>query len=206
MNELSIQEASVNSLHQSELFAAATPALDGFVYRENILTLAEENVLISAFETVTFEPFQFRGFIGKRRVASFGWKYDFNRTRLCEAPAIPDFLLELQGKIAAMRGCDNGAFDQVSISEYEPGAGIGWHKDRPVFDAVVGISLGTACRFRLRRKQGASWERRSFEAAPRSAYLIDGPARWEWEHSIPPVDALRYSITFRRLLAQRTPG
>jgi alkylated DNA repair dioxygenase AlkB len=206
MNELSIPEAFVNSLQQSELFAAASPALDGFAYRENILTLAEEDALISAFETVTFEPFQFRGFIGKRRVASFGWKYDFNRTRLCEAPAIPDFLLELQDKVAAMRGCDDGAFDQLSISEYEPGAGIGWHKDRPVFDAVVGISLGAACRLRLRRKRGGGWERQSFEIAPRSAYLIDGSARWEWEHSIPPVDALRYSITFRRLLAQHTPG
>ena len=83
------------------------------------------------------------------------------------------------------------------MTEYPPGAAIGWHKDRSVFGDVVGISLLSACTFRFRRKAGAKWERSSLTAQPRSSYLLRGPSRSQWEHSIPPVANIRYSISFR---------
>jgi alkylated DNA repair dioxygenase AlkB len=87
----------------------------------------------------------------------------------------------------------------VLVTEYVPGAAIGWHRDKAVFGDVVGVSLVSACVFRIRRTSGTAWERNSFRLEPRSAYLLRGPARTEWEHSIPAVDSLRYSVTFRTL-------
>jgi alkylated DNA repair dioxygenase AlkB len=103
----------------------------------------------------------------------------------------------LRAKVAAFTGHAPEAFEQALISLYEPGAAIGWHRDRPEFKDVAGVSLLTPCRFRLRRAVGERWERKAFEAAPRSAYLLSGPSRTEWEHSIPPLEARRYSVTFR---------
>lgn len=186
---------------QSDLFAEPAGLADGFAYRDDVITPAEEAALLREFRALDFAPFEFRGFLGKRRVVSFGWKYEFDRQRLCRAAPIPDFLLALQTRIALLRPCSSGDFDQALIAEYEAGAAIGWHRDRPVYSDVVGISLLAPCRFRLRRKAGDRWQRQSFEASPRSAYLLSGSARWEWEHSIAPVPALRYSITFRRVQA-----
>lgn len=93
---------------------------------------------------------------------------------------------------------------QVLVSEYEAGAGIGWHRDKAVFGDVIGISLLSRCNFRLRRQVGEKWERVTVVAEPRSAYLLRGPARTEWEHSIPGVDELRYSLTYRNLREQVT--
>src|SRR5205814_9520969 len=91
------------------------------------------------------------------------------------------------------------SLEQALVTEYAPGAAIGWHKDRPVFGEVMGLSLASACTFRLRKAVGKKWARVSVQANPRSAYFFEGPARWEWEHSIPPVETLRYSVTFRNL-------
>jgi alkylated DNA repair dioxygenase AlkB len=118
---------------------------------------------------------------------------------LSKAEDIPAFLLPVRASAAAFAGIAATEFAQVLLTEYPPGATIGWHKDRGVFGRVVGVSLLAPCTFRFRRKAGAKWQRASFIAEPRSAYLLDGPARTEWEHSIPAVDALRYSITFRTL-------
>jgi alkylated DNA repair dioxygenase AlkB len=107
----------------------------------------------------------------------------------------------LRDRAAAFAGIDPMALEHALLTEYSAGAGIGWHRDRPVFDDVIGISLGAPCRFRLRRKQGASWQRAAIELLPRSAYLLRGPVRREWEHSIPPLDELRYSVTFRSVKA-----
>jgi alkylated DNA repair dioxygenase AlkB len=132
-------------------------------------------------------------------VVSFGWRYDFNTSRLQPADPMPDPLLALRDKVAAFAERPAGEFAHALVTEYAPGAPIGWHRDRPEFGIVVGVSLLSPCVFRLRRRAGRGWERAAFTALPRSAYLLSGPARSEWEHSVPPVGALRYSVTFRTL-------
>ena len=128
---------------------------------------------------------------------SFGWRYDFKGGGLQRTEDLPPFLLPVREQAAAFAGMPPARLQQVLLTEYKPGVQIGWHKDRSVFGEVVGISLLSPCTFRLRRKLGTKWERRSIVAEPRSTYLLSGPARTEWEHSIPGVAALRYSITFR---------
>ncbi|MFL5324396.1 MAG: alpha-ketoglutarate-dependent dioxygenase AlkB [Microvirga sp.] len=181
-----------------------TPTLpDGMLYTPELITAAAEEALVDRFAELPFRAFEFQGFLGKRRVVSFGWRYDFNLMKVEATEDMPDFLLPLRERAAAFAGLAPAALQQVLLTEYGPGAGIGWHKDRSVFGEVVGISLLAPCVFRLRRKTAAkprpAWERLSFTLAPRSAYLLAGPARTEWEHSIPEVESLRYSVTFRNL-------
>jgi alkylated DNA repair dioxygenase AlkB len=147
-----------------------------------------------------FRDFEFHGYTGKRRVVSFGWHYDFSGRRLQKAEDMPDYLLALRAIAAPLAGLEPEAMPRVLVTEYGPGAGISWHRDKAVFGQVVGVSLLSPCLLRLRRaREGSKWERVRVEAAPRSAYVLSGPARYEWEHSIPPVDATRYSITFRNV-------
>jgi alkylated DNA repair dioxygenase AlkB len=183
---------------QLSLLDEATPSLpEGFVYRPELVMSAEEAELVAEFHTLDFKPFEFHGYFGNRRTVSFGWHYDFASSRVRSASDIPDFLLPLRDKAAAFAGIDAASLEHALVTEYAPGAGIGWHRDRPAFDEVIGISLGAPCRFRLRKKRGSGWERAAIQLAPRSAYLLRGPVRREWEHSIPPLDKLRYSVTFR---------
>ena len=127
------------------------------------------------------------------------WKYDFSAGRLRESEPIPQFIAPIREKAAAFAAIDPQAIAHVLVTEYSPGTAIGWHKDRPHFEDVIGVSLASECVFRLRQKTGASWQRRSIILAPRSAYVMRGSVRNEWEHSIPAVANLRYSITFRNL-------
>jgi alkylated DNA repair dioxygenase AlkB len=185
---------------QQGLFGEDAPDLPvGLRLRADILTASEEVELIARLAGLPFAPFQFRGFEGRRRVVSFGWRYDFAQGRLKAAECLPAFLAPVRDRAAALLEVGPERLEQVLVTEYAPGAAIGWHKDRPEFGAVAGVSLGAPCTFRLRRRSGAGWERRSFMAEPRGAYSLDGPARTEWEHSIPAVEALRYSLTFRTL-------
>ena len=167
------------------------------MYQSDMISSDEEVELVRQIETLPFKEFEFQGFLGKRRVVSFGWRYDFNHRELEKADDIPPFLLPLRQRAATFAGLASTGLQHVLVIEYSPGAAIGWHKDKAVFAEVVGISLVSSCRFRFRRKLGDKWERAAFIAEPRSAYLLAGPARTEWEHSIPAVDQLRYSITFR---------
>ncbi len=105
----------------------------------------------------------------------------------------------MRSRAASGAGLTTDALQHVLVTEYAPGAGIGWHRDKNVFGVVVGVSLVSSCVFRLRRKKENSWERVNVVVAPRSAYVLSGAARAEWEHSIPAVDQLRYSLTFRDL-------
>jgi alkylated DNA repair dioxygenase AlkB len=172
---------------------------EGFRYCPDVIDEEEERALVAEIERLPFQAFQFHGFEGKRRVVSFGWRYDFNEAKLREAEAIPDFLEPMRTKAARLAGVEAKALGQLLVTEYQPGAAIGWHRDRPVFADVIGVSLLASCTFRFRKKSGARWARASLRLAPRSAYLLGGPARSAWEHSIPAVETLRYSLTFRTL-------
>ena len=173
---------------------------EGFRYRPELIGPADEGALLARVRRLPFRDFEFHGYTGKRRVVSFGWHYDFTGRQLRKADDIPDFLLALRPAAAAFAGMEPEQLRHVLVTEYGPGAGIGWHRDKSVFGETVGVSLLSPCVLRLRRKVGErKWERASVEAEPRSAYLLSGAARTVWEHSIPQVDALRYSITFRNL-------
>ena len=183
----------------ADLFEAEAFKPEGFRYQPEFLSPLEERELGAWFADLAFRPFEFQGYVGNRRVLSFGWQYDFNTRELREAEEIPAFLGGVRERAAAFAGMAPADLRQVLLTEYAPGAGIGWHRDKAVFGEVVGISLLYRCVLRFRRKQGAGWERASVAAEPRSAYLLQGPSRTEWEHSIPALDSLRYSITFRNL-------
>jgi alkylated DNA repair dioxygenase AlkB len=181
--------------------------LVGFRYQKDLITRAEEESFVARVRELPFREFEFHGYFGKRRVVSFGWRYEFSGGgKLTKADDIPAFLLPLRSLAASFAGFEPEALQHVLVSEYAPGAGIGWHRDKAVFGQVVGVSLLTSCVLRFRRKvvvHGASvkptWERVNVQAEPRSAYHLTGPARLEWQHSILRVDALRYSITFRSM-------
>jgi alkylated DNA repair dioxygenase AlkB len=178
--------------------AAALP--EGFRYKPELISSGDENALMARVRELPFREFEFHGYTGKRRTVSFGWHYDFSGRQLRKADDIPDFLRGLRPVAAAFAGMEPEELRHVLVTEYGPGAGIGWHRDKAVFGETVGVSLHSPCVLRLRRKVGErKWERVNVTVEPRSAYLLSGPARSVWEHSIPPVDALRYSITFRNL-------
>jgi alkylated DNA repair dioxygenase AlkB len=186
------------SLAQPDLFGAAAPGLpEGFVYRPDFVSAEEETEIVGRLAPLPFAAFQFHGFEGNRRVVSFGWRYDFNEGGLKRAEPFPGWLTELAARAAGFAGLAPDAFVHALLTEYAPGAGIGWHRDRPQFEDVAGLSFLSPCRFRFRLREGQAWRRTALIAEPRSAYLLRGPARRLWEHSIPPLPTLRYSITFR---------
>jgi len=172
-------------------------APEGFAYRPDLISPGEEADLVARLAGLPFKPFEFRGYLGRRRTVSFGWRYDFNQRTLQEAVDVPAFLVPLRERAAAFAGLRPAALEHVVVTEYAAGAGIGWHRDRTEFEDVLGVSLLAPCGLRFRRKAARGWDRATVAVAPRSAYLLRGPARREWEHSIAPLDALRYSITFR---------
>jgi alkylated DNA repair dioxygenase AlkB len=184
---------------QLELFQDPPAFPQGFRFQREFIPLEAERSLLEQFRALPFRDFEFHGFTGKRRTVSFGWAYDFGREELRKADEMPPFLLPLREAAAGFAGLAAEALQQVLVTEYGPGASIGWHRDKAVFAAVVGVSLLSSCHFRLRRKRGEEWERVTITAEPRSAYLLAGAARTEWEHSIPAVDTLRYSVTFRSM-------
>jgi alkylated DNA repair dioxygenase AlkB len=184
---------------QGELFSrpAETAPPEGLRYWPGVVSPDQEVELARRMAELPFKPFEFHGYLGNRRTVSFGLRYDYGRQAVEDAAALPDFLQGLRERVAELAGLAPAAFSQVLINEYPPGAGIGWHRDRPQFGLVAGVSLLTPCVLRFRRKAGERWERASVQLAPRSAYLLSGPARREWQHSITPLETLRYSITFR---------
>jgi alkylated DNA repair dioxygenase AlkB len=184
---------------QLGFFEEAPRLPEGFRYQPDLIEPDEERRLIDQIQTLPFREFEFHGYKGKRRVVSFGWRYDFAKSAVFRADDIPDFLIALRETAAEFGDLAPTELQQVLVSEYQEAAGIGWHRDKAVFGDVIGVSLLSACDFRMRRKQGKTWDRVTIAAQPRSAYLLRGPSRTEWEHSIPGVDALRYSITFRNL-------
>lgn len=188
------------TIHQPDLFGRApTVGLGGLDHAEDFLTSAEEAALVARLERVAVSPFRFQGWLGKRQTASFGWHYDFDTARFGEAEPIPDFLLPFRDRAAAFAGIPPADLVQLLVVRYDPGAGIGWHRDRPVFEHVVGISLEAPATLRLRRRLATGFDRASLDLSPRSVYHLSGEARYEWEHSIAPMAVRRWSITFRSL-------
>jgi alkylated DNA repair dioxygenase AlkB len=175
------------------------PLVPGFQYRADLLTSAAETALLALLPTLPFTAFEFHGFEGKRRVVSFGWKYDFSAQRLLPVQPIPTEFASVRDAAGRALQVPPAQLEQLLVTEYEPGAAIGWHKDKASFGEIVGVSLGAPSTMRLRRKHGSGWLRHSIVLEPRSSYRLSGEVRTEWEHSIPPVDALRYSLTFRTL-------
>ena len=185
---------------QFDLFGApATGLPDGLRYAPEVIPGDEAAGLVEAFADLPFQAFDFHGFKGNRRIVSYGVRYDFSASRLEAAEPIPDFLLPARAAAAAFAGLEPEMIHHAMVTEYAPGAGIGWHRDRPEFDKVIGLSFVSEAVMRFRRRREAGWQRASLLLAPGSAYLLDGPARQDWQHSIAPGDQLRYSMTFRTL-------
>jgi len=187
---------------QLDLFGASALEPPGFSYWPAFISPQEEAALIGRFADLPLAPFQFGAFEGKRRVASFGFRYDYSDHRLHEAGAMPPWIAPLASRVEAHAGLQSGEIAHVLFTEYAVGAGIGWHRDRANFDLVFGLSLGCACPFRFRKRDGKTYRRMTIEAEPRSLYRMSGAARHTWEHSIAPVAAVRYSITFRTLASR----
>ena len=193
-------------MNQADLFAE--PLVDGLDYRADFITPDEEAALIEHLEVMDLAPFRFQGWTGNRKTRSFGWRYDFDDASFQPAEPSPDWLEPLRDKAAALAGVVPGDIAHALIARYDPGAGIGWHKDRSVFDRVVGVSLRSPATLRFRRRTPSGFRRFSLPVEPRSAYLLWGEARYDWEHRIVPGEALRFSITFRTLseLGHRKAG
>jgi DNA oxidative demethylase len=179
---------------QRGLFASTPPGLE---FREQFVTPAEQAGLLAKVESLPFRPFEFHGWTGNRETVSFGWRYDFGQARIEAAPPIPEFLWPLRARAAEFAGIPEASFEQALVIRYDVGAGIGWHRDRPVFDQVFGLSLLSPCTIRFRRRRPGGFERFALDAPCGSAYLLRGEIRHEWEHSITPLAQPRYSITLR---------
>lgn len=203
---------------QSDLFErphdnkAAEQLMRGFAYTPELISEDEEKQLLLHIADLPFEHFKFHGHEGKRRTVSFGWQYEFSGAgKLHEAGEIPQFILPLRARAASFAGLPPASLEHVLVIEYSPGAGIGWHRDRPVFGDVIAVSLLAPCVLRFRREvesdreavapksKRTQWQRANVTAEPRSAYFLSGEARTEWQHSILHVNQLRYSVTFRTM-------
>jgi alkylated DNA repair dioxygenase AlkB len=180
-----------------DLFGEPDPVPAGFRYQSDFISEAEESELVAGFEALPFRPFEYFGHLGNRRVVSFGQRYDYGDGKLHTADSLPDWLDPLKHRAAAFADLESGALNQALVTEYTAGAGIGWHRDRPIYEDVIGISFLSACTMRLRHEETKGWSRQNIELAPRSVYLFRGEVRNDWEHSIAPMPALRYSVTFR---------
>ncbi|ANW06044.1 alpha-ketoglutarate-dependent dioxygenase AlkB [Bradyrhizobium icense] len=188
---------------QLAFFSRVTGSPAGLQYVAEFIQPALERELIDHVSALPLQPFQFGAYEGKRRVASFGFRYDYTLRRLQPAEPIPGWLGPLIGQIEAY-GEPSTKIAQVLCTEYDTGVGIGWHRDKPHFGRIFGLSLGSSCKFRFRRAAGEKWQRYTLEAEPRSLYMMSGEAREVWEHSIPAVEAKRYSITFRTMADRKT--
>jgi alkylated DNA repair dioxygenase AlkB len=190
---------------QLSLFESPPAAPDGLRYAANFVSSVTEQKLISGVQSLPLRPFQFGQFEGKRRVASFGFRYDYTLEKLQRAEPIPAWLEEIVSEIETFGG-PSTRVRQVLCTEYDVGVGIGWHRDKPHFDRIFGLSLGSACKFRFRRSAVKSWDRFTLDAEPRSLYMMSGASRHIWEHSIHAVESPRCSLTFRTMSNAPYPG
>lgn len=187
-------------MNQFELFPAQLPA--GLAYCDNFLSPVEERALLSILQTLPLEEAQYKQFTARRRTLSYGSTYDFSTNRSRPAPEIPSFLHALRSRVAQWCELPPESFAHALIAEYRPGTPLGWHRDVPEFEVIAGVSVLGASRMRLRPYPWRPERRKDIvglSLPARSAYILRGDARWKWQHSIPPVKELRYSITLRTM-------
>ena len=182
--------------------SAQSAAPEGLVYRPDLLSEPEEETLIEILTALDFEEIKMHGVVARRTARRYGFGYDYNRRAAIPGGAepLPSWLLSIRERCgAALTGTTGEEFVQALVQCYPAGAAIGWHRDSPSFNTIVGVSLLAEARLRLRRGAAKSRDYHEMRLEPRSGYLLSGPARWEWEHHIPPTKCLRYSITLRSL-------
>jgi alkylated DNA repair dioxygenase AlkB len=173
---------------------------EGLVYREDFVTPEEEALLLDELERLDFHPVTMRGQTARRTVRHFGLDYDYEGGELAPTDPVPGWMEWLRDRCAALMEREPADLVQILVSRYPSGAGIGWHRDAPMFGSrIAGVSLLAPCRMRFQRTVRGERSVAAIELAPRSAYLLSGKARWSWQHSIPATRALRYSVTFRTL-------
>lgn len=196
------------SMQQHALFPTDTTSAEstswpaGLNYQPDFITMEEEQGLLEVIGSLPFRHSQYRQYTARRRTVNYGAGYDFQHQLRTPAPEIPGFLAHLRLRAARWLGIAPEAFVQALISEYRPGTPLGWHRDVPDYETIFAVSLVSACRIRFRRYPWNPLERDdifAIEPQPRSAYALSGDARWKWQHSVPAVKALRYSITLRTL-------
>ena len=188
-------------MKQADLLDADRGLPAGFDYEPEFLSVQQEKELLEAIGSQPLQEAEYREWKAKRRIVSYGGRYDFTHRELGEAPPIPEFLYPLREQIARWAGVVPAHIHHAVIAEYRPGTQLGWHRDVPNFERVMGVSLGGRARMRLRPyppRRGAR-AAMTLELEARSAYSFSGPARWDWQHAISPTKELRYSITFRTL-------
>ena len=168
----------------------------GFAYQREFITVQEQQQLLEQISALNFQPFDFHGYIAKRRIVEYGFEYDFGSRRASETMPIPLFLEPLKERAAAWAEVPHERIIEAVVTEYPPGAPIGWHRDVPRFELILGVSLKSSCRMRFKPYRGKG-KLVSVTLDSRSIYRMQGPARWNYQHSIPSVKELRYSITFR---------
>ena len=188
-------------LNQSDLFALM-PLPDGLSYRPDFISPEEEASLLGAVAALPFQEAHYKEWTAKRRIVSYGGRYDFSRNKLLEAGPVPQFLHSLRERIAQWCDISPTRFSHAMIAEYRPGTQLGWHRDVPNFDCIAGVSLSGPARMRFRPyppQKGKGRATLALDLQPRSVYMLRGTARWDWQHAISPTKSLRYSITFRTL-------
>lgn len=202
------------SREQLALFDAAEAAggaklPEGWAYRTDFIDADEEAALLEAIGKLELHEAIYKGYTAKRRIAAFGTSYDFDTNQRLTAPPLAEFLHPLRDKAASWIGEPAAALVSALVAEYRPGVPLGWHRDVPDFETVVGVSLAGTARMRFRRYPPVAPKKQdvlSLELAPRSAYTLRAEARWAWQHSIAATPALRYSITFRTASTRRLSG
>jgi alkylated DNA repair dioxygenase AlkB len=189
---------------QFALFPDQSAGPAGLRYQPEFISEATERELVCRISGSPLQPFQFGAFEGKRRVAWFGFRYDYDQRKLREADPIPPWLTPIIASVEKFGELAAGSVRQILCTEYDVGVGIGWHRDKPHFDEIFGLSLGASCKFRFRRAADDKWERFTLTVEPRSLYMMSGESRQVWQHSIPAVEHRRYSITFRTMRGDAT--
>jgi len=179
--------------------------VQGFRYVTDWITTEEEQDLLTHIEALSFSDVRMHGVTAKRKVVHFGWNYGYDSWRIDPTDPIPSWLLPVRERAATLINVPPEAVEEVLVTRYAPGAGIGWHRDAPMFGpSLVGVSLAGTCRMRFQRQIGLRRSTTEIQLAPRSAYVLQEAARFQWQHCIPPIKEFRYSITFRTIRAK--PG